>query len=112
MTDFPTPSLAQLWLSAGVPLMGFVALAIAAIAAIGLLKHRSPTSPAHTVANRAMTLAWALPVFPLLPIACREARVDFDDDLISALAWLSVLFFAAGCAWLVRGARVIPQPPA
>jgi hypothetical protein len=111
MADFPIPSLAQLWLWAGVPLMGLVALAITAIAGIGTLK-RSPGAPrARSVGSRAMALALGLPVFPLIPIACHEARVNLDDDLVSVLAWLSVLFFAAGCVWLMRSARSIRQPP-
>jgi hypothetical protein len=111
MADFGAPSLAQVWLWACVPLMGFVALAIAAIAGIGSLRRSTGTPPGLSVAGRAMALALGLPVFPLIPIACQEARVNFDDDLISVLAWLSVFFFAGGCVWLARGGRSTPRPP-
>jgi len=110
MADFGAPSLAQLWLLAGVPLMGFVALAIAAIAGIATLRHSTGTPLARPVAARAMALAQGLAVFPLIPIAWHEARVNLDDDLISVLAWLSVLFFAGGCVWLTRIARSLPRP--
>ena len=110
MADFPTPSLAQLWLWAGVPLMGFVALAIAAIAGIGTIRRSTGAPRARSAAGRAMALALGLPVFPLIPIACHEARVNLDDDLISVLAWLSVLFFAGGCVWLTRSGRSLPRP--
>lgn len=100
-----------MWLWAGVPLMGFVALTIAAIAGIGTLRRSNSARPTRSVAFKAMALALGLPVFPLIPIACQEARVNLDDDLISALAWLSLLFFAGACVWLIRSARSIPRPP-
>jgi hypothetical protein len=111
MADFGVPSLAQVWLWAGVPLMGFVALAIAAIAGIATFRRSASVSSKRLVAGRAMAVALALPVFSLIPIACYEARVNLDDDLVSVLAWLSVLFFAGGCVWLARSAPSIPRPP-
>jgi hypothetical protein len=112
MADFGTPSLAQVWLWVGVPLMGFITLAIAAIAGIRSLGRATSVPRGLSAGGRAMALALALPVFPLIPIACHEARVNLDVDLISTLmAWLSVLFFAGGCVWLVGSGGSIPRPP-
>lgn len=107
MADFGVPSLAQIWLLAGVPLMAFMALAIAAVASLRA-RGRLPAAPfAWPASVRAMALALTLPVFALIPIAFREGHVDLDDDLITALAWLSVLFFASGCMWVARSGRAI-----
>ena len=112
MADFGVPSLAQVWLWAGVPLMGFTALVIAAIAGISSRKDTTGVPRGLSAGGRAMALALALPVFPLIPIACHEARVRLDLDLISTLAaWASVALFAGGFVWLVRSGRSIPQPP-
>ena len=54
-----------------------------------------------------MALALTLPMFALVPIALREAHVDPDDGLITALAWLSVLFFASGCVWVAASGQAI-----
>jgi hypothetical protein len=110
MVDFPVPSLAGLWLWVGVPLMGFVALTIAFFAGIGGLRRSPGALLARSVAARATALALVSPVFPLIPIACREARVALDDDLVTSLAWLSVLFFAGGFVWLTRNPRSIRRP--
>ena len=113
MADFGVPSLAQVWLLAGVPLMGFTALLIAAIAGIISLRRATVVTPGLSVGGRAMAVALALPVFPLIPIACVEAQVRLDLDLISTLAaWASVALFAGGCVWLVLGRRSIQRPPA
>jgi hypothetical protein len=54
-----------------------------------------------------MALALTLPVFALISIAFREGHVSLDDGLITALAWLSVLYFASGCVWMARSGRAI-----
>lgn len=92
--------------------MELVALAIAAIAGIRSLRSATGASRGFSAGSRAMALALTLPVFPLIPIACDEARARLDLDLINTLtAWLSVLIFAGGCVWLVRSGRSIPRPP-
>lgn len=112
MADFGAPSLAQLWLWLGVPLMGFVALVIAAIRGIATLRRGAGVPRGLSAGNRAMMLALALPIFPLIPIAMNEARIDYDIDVINTLmAWLSVLAFAGGCVWLTRSGHPNPLPP-
>src|SRR5580765_3478564 len=109
MADFGVPSLARIWLLAGVPLMAFIALVIAAAASLRA-RGRLPAAPfAWPACVRAMALALTLPVFALVPIAFREGHVDLDDGVITALAWLSVLYFACGCVWMARSGLAIPR---
>ena len=91
--------------------MAVVALVIAAIAGFRALRRSNEAPATLSTGARAMALALGLPAFPLVPIACQEAQVNIDDGLISALAWLSVLFFVSGCAWLRWGARPDPAAP-